>query len=373
MDKKLKLLIINSTLRYGGSDLVAIRLQQSLDKDKFDFTYCVNSNDCPLEEYVTSLGARVIHQQSENFNYYNSFKFFLDLFEREHFDIVHSHSMFYSAIVFLAAYKRGVKVRISHSHFSKPVNNNRSVFYKILECLYRIIMRKAVTKYSTNIIGCSYESGKYLAGKSGFSKKGIILNNGIDTSKYMIDTEIRNKVRKEFKLENKTVIGHIGAIYYLKNQDFLIDIFNAYQHKNSESVLMLVGDGEDKEKLEKKCKSLGISDKVIFTGVRNDVNELLMAMDCMVFPSLHEGFPLTLVEAQASKLACIVSDTVSKTVKLNDNLCFKSLDDSIEDWCKAIEEQTAIDRNRVDNTALIDEFDLSNVAKKLETIYYSKL
>lgn len=373
MDKKLKLLIINSTLRYGGSDLVAIRLQQALDKDKFDFTYCVNSDDCPLEEYVTSLGARVIHQSSESFNYYNSYKFFLDLFEKEHFDIVHSHSMFFSAIAFLAAYKRGVKVRISHSHFSKPVDNDSSSLKKLIGRIYRLFMRKAVTKYSTDIIGCSLESGQYLAGKKGFSKKGIILNNGIDTNKYLPDNDIRNKIRKEFKLDGKTVIGHIGAIYYLKNQNFIIDIFKEYQKKHSESVLMLVGDGEDKNKLEQKCCDLGISDKVIFTGVRNDVNELLMAMDCMVFPSLHEGFPLTLIEAQASKLPCIVSDTVSDTVKLNDNLCFKSLDDSIEAWCNAIDKVIAADRNSIDNSRLVNEFDLSNVAKKLEAIYFSRL
>lgn len=371
MSEKKKVLIVNNPLQFGGADLVAVRLQQNLDKEKFECIYCLHHGEeiGPYEPYVASTGVRIIHQPEITSGYKASYKYFLDLFSKEHFDIVHCHLPFFGAVVMAAAKKRGVKKRICHSHFSQPLIFEKSKIKAFASDVYRTFMRKAVTYYSTDIIGCSKEAGEYLAGKSGFSKKGIVLNNGIDAKTYEFTAEKRDSIRQQLGINNKTVIGHIGQMYYVKNHTFLIDIFNAFQKKNENSVLLLISDGPDREKIQNKVDSLGLTDKVKFLGFRNDIPDLMSAMDCFVFPSIHEGFPLTLVEAQASKLPCVVSDTVTKNVELSNALSFVSLDDGTDKWCAEIEKMASLKRNDVDNSAVIENFDIKNIAKKLEKIY----
>ncbi len=371
MQNKKKVLIVTDPLKHGGSDMVAIRLQQTLDKDKFECTYCARHDEeiGPLESYVIENGARVIHQPSNKLSYYKSYGFYKELFEKEHFDIVHSHLLFFSGIVLMAAYKSGIKKRVAHSHFSHPLTEGRSRLKRFFAMIYRAVMRIILNRYATDLIACSEETGNFLYGKYAFKKRGVILNNGIDTTKYNFDLSVRKDVKQEFNIQNKTVLGHIGKMYYIKNQEFVIDIFYDFQKKVQDSVLLMIGDGYDRGKLENKVSKLGIEDKVIFAGLRNDVERLLMAMDCFVFPSLHEGFPLTLIEAQASKLPCVVSDTVTKSAKLNSNLEYLPLSADTEIWSEKISQLIRQNRNEIDNTNVIESFDIEKITKRLEKIY----
>ena len=153
-----------------------------------------------------------------------------------------------------------------------------------------------------------------MAGKRGFAKKGVVLNNGIDSEKYRLSDAKRAAVRRALGVEDQIVLGHIGQMYYVKNHGYL-----------------------DREVLEQRAQDLGIRDSVQFLGFRTDIPELLMAMDCFVFPSIHEGFPLTLIEAQAAQLPCVVSDTITPTVKLTEALQFASIEAQPEEWVKKIE------------------------------------
>ncbi len=373
MNSKKKVLIVNDPLQYGGSDLVAVRLQQNLNKDKFECVYCLRYDKTigPMEPQIAATGVRIIHQPDNRLGYLDSYKYYLELFKREKFDIVHCHLPFYSGIVFLAAKKSGINKRVAHSHFSQPLIYGSSKIKKLAGEIYRRIMRKVIAHYATDIIGCSQEAGEYLAGKKGFSKKGIVLNNGIDAYKYEFNVAARNEARKNLGIENKTVIGHIGQMYYVKNHKFLIDVFYEYQKTHKDSVLLLVSDGPDRNKLEEKVKGLNIEEKVLFLGFRDDIPNLLFAMDCFVFPSIHEGFPLTLVEAQAAKLPCLVSESITKKVKYNDNFEFLSINQSTKLWCNKIDELLKYDRSSVDNSLIIEQFDIKNIAKKLEQIYSS--
>lgn len=371
MSEKKKVLIVVEPFQYGGSDLVAIRLQQALDKKLFECTYCVRHEEeiGSLESYVASTGVRIIHQPDNSLGYVNSYRYYLELFKKEHFDIVHCHLPFYSGIVMAAAYKCHIGKRIAHSHFSQPLIFDDQKKKQFILNIYRSVMRSVINRFSTDVIGCSKESGEYLCGKRGFKKKGTVLNNAIETKKYKFCLEKRNSVRKKLHIQDKTVLGHIGQMYYVKNHDFLIDIFYEYQKKNNNSVLMLVSDGPDRQKLEKKTEDLGIKDKVLFLGFRDDVPDLLMAMDCFVFPSIHEGFPLTLIEAQAAKLPCVVSDSIIKNVKLNNNFSFVSIKSDTSVWCNAIDRVMNYNRDDVDNSNVIKEFDIKNIVRKLENIY----
>lgn len=373
MSEKKRVLIVSNPLQFGGSDLVAVRLQQNLDKDKFECVYCLHHGEetGPYESYVASTGVRIIHQTPNKNGYMDSYKYFVDLFSREHYDAVHCHLPFFSAVVMAAAKKCGVKKRISHSHFSQPLVFSNSKIKKIIANFYRMIMRRMITKYSTDVIGCTKAAGEYLAGEKGFAQKGIVLNNGIDTALFEFSDEKREQMKKNLDLENKTVIGHIGKMYYVKNHSFLIDVFYEYQKKNENSILLLIGDGEYRNNLQDKADSLGITEKVKFLGLRDDVPELLSVMDCFVFPSIHEGFPLTLVEAQSAKLPCLVSDTITRDVKLSNALSFRSLNEDKENWCREIDRLVSLNRKEIDNTQVIKNFDIKNTAKKLEEIYFN--
>lgn len=370
MSEKKKVLIVNDVLQYGGSDLVAVRLQQNLDKEKFECVYCVrHSYKGSYEPQLEKTGVRIIHQPDEQLGYIKSYKFYKNLFKKEHFDIVHSHLLFYSGLVLLAAKKCGIKKRVAHSHFSQPLELSTSKLNKIIKVFYHFIMRLLLVFAATDIIGCSKACGEYLAGKRGFAKKGIVLNNGIETEKYAFDKNIRKSKRQELGIDDKIVLGHIGQMYYVKNHDFLIDVFYDFQKENPDSVLLLISDGQDRKKLENKVASLKISDKVKFLGFRNDIPELLMAMDCFVFPSIHEGFPLTLIEAQMDKLPCVVSDTITNKVRLTDCLTFVPIDKGTTCWCKAIKEYVNINREETDISKVISAFSIEGSAKKLEDIF----
>lgn len=372
MTDKKHVLILTDQLNIGGYDIVAYNFQKNLDKDIFECTYLVRSDNVGLlEKDVIDSGAKVIHQPNDKLSYFKSYFYLKELLKNNHFDIVHSHLMFYSGIVMKAAYKAGVKKRVAHSHFTDPCIQNRSKLKKIIAGIYQFVMRIWLKKYATDLIACGPEAGEYLYGKKTFSKKGVLLNNGIYTENFEFNPEYRNKIREEFSLGQSIVLGHVGRLNYIKNHKFLLDVFYEFQKEHDNSVLLIVGDGEERDNIENQAKKLGISSKVIITGVRKDVNALLSAMDCFVFPSLKEGFPLTLVEAQASKLPCLISDSVTKSAKLNDNIAYLSLDESPKDWADKINELISISRNCVDTQYLKENFGIKQCTQKLEKIYLS--
>ncbi|MGN0522547.1 MAG: glycosyltransferase family 1 protein [Eubacterium sp.] len=371
-NKKTRVLIVTSPINIGGYDIVATNLQKNLDPNKFECTYCVRGDEIGvLEPEVIKNGARVIHQPDSEKNYFKSYFYYKRLFKENDFDVVHSHLMFYSGIVMRAAYKCGIPKRIPHSHMTDPCMEHRSLPKRIAAKLYSIVMKRWMIKYSTDLIACGPEAGEYLYGKKAFRKKGILLNNGTYPESFAFDAQVRCEVRKELGIEGKIVIGHVSRLNYVKNHKFLLDVFYEFQKEHPDSVLLIVGDGEERENIENKAKRLGISSKIIITGIRRDVPRLLTAMDVFVFPSLHEGLPMTLVEAQASKLPCLIADTVSKSAKLIDEAEYLPLEASPREWAQRAYALSLYDREKTDLTRLMESYDIKSVAKKLEKIYLS--
>lgn len=372
---KKKVLIVTESISYGGLNLVSVNFQQYLDKDKFECVFCVRRDEIgKLEPEITKQGIRVIHVPDSELNYFKSFNFYKKIMSKEKFDIVHCHLPFFSGIVLFAARQCGVKKRIAHAHFSQPYTDTAIYSKKkqAVAVVYRQIMRLFLKCFCNCKLACSKAAGEFLFGKKEFNKNGIILNNGINTDDFIFDIDVRNDIRNELGiLKNEIVLAHIGQLYSVKNQSFVISVFYEFNKKNPNSKLLFIGDGDDREMLENKVKSLNLQNNVTFLGLRNDANRLYQAMDCFVFPSIHEGFPLTLVEAQAAKLPCLVSDSITRKVKYNDNFEFLSINQSTKLWCNKIDELLKYDRSSVDNSLIIEQFDIKNIAKKLEQIYSS--
>lgn len=234
-----------------------------------------------------------------------------------------------------------------------------------MKYLIKVFEKRKIPKYADKLFACGDEAGRWMFNTDDFE----VLNNAIDTDLYAYNKEKADKVKKEFGIENKFVVGHVGRFNPQKNHEFLIDVFNEIQKVKEDSVLMLVGDGDLRPEIEKKVRDLGLSDKVIFTGVRSDVNDLMQGMDVFLFPSLYEGLGIVLIEAQAAGLKCIISDNIPKDGVLTDDVTCISLTQSPIVWANEILKYQ--EYKRANNKEIIKKanYDIKNNAKKLEQFY----
>jgi len=332
----IKILQVIGGLRIGGAETVAMNILRNADCDEYLFHYLVFGNTIgEYESEVTSLGGKVIHMKSPSSSYKNFYKNLTELIHNEKYDAVHCHTLFSSGLVMKIAAKNNVKVRITHSHSIK-----NSVSTSLIRVLYEKMARKLIIKYSTHLFACSDAAGDMLFGNEVYINKGVMINNGVDTNKHKYDQISRNEIRSRHSVGNKILIGHVGHMIEVKNQMFLIDIFEELIRINSDYCMVLIGDGEDREKIFEKAKSMNLHNNIIFTGNISEVDLYLNAMDVFVFPSLYEGLPLALVEAQTNGLPCIISDTIPTDVKLTDLVEFVSLKELPSKWADIISRHT---------------------------------
>lgn len=248
------------------------------------------------------------------------------------YETVHIHSeVAYKQFLYaLVAKLEKVDTIIIHSHSSNIDGN-----YKSVKLFFHYLFRYFVNMLGDIYIACSMPAAKWMFTKSHIdSNRFHLLPNGIDSVAYKFSEEKRKEVRTQLNLEKKVVIGHVGALKWVKNQERIIDIL--HELNNDKYRLVLVGDGPDKQKLISKVKKLGMENKVVFLGNRTDVQDLLQAFDIIVFPSYFEGIPMALIEAQAVGVPVVASDAINHDVKINDNCFFVSLDSTNEEWINLI-------------------------------------
>ena len=248
---------------------------------------------------------------------------------------------------------------IAHSH-----NANQD---KNLKYLVKLIAKKNICKYSDHLFACGKEAGEWMFKTSDFE----ILNNAIDTKRYIYNEEKSLEMKEKLGVTDKFVIGHVGRFRFQKNHSFIIDIFKEVCKKEPNSTLLLVGDGPLEEEIKKKVDDLGLLDKVKFLGARDDVNDLMQAMDIFILPSLYEGFGIVLIEAQASGLKCVISDSIPTDAIITKKVKRLSLDDDISIW---VEEILSNKSERKEGIKDIEKskYDITSNAKWLENFYVER-
>lgn len=353
----------------GGVEAIVMNYYRHIDRTKiqFDFLFDEDSNGIPYKE-IESLGGKVIliPPYQRVFKYQRKLK---KVLKEGNYKIVHSHINTLSVFPLRAAKKAGVPIRIAHSHSTA----NKKEWAKTL---IKNVLRPFSKIYANNYMCCSELSGRWLFGDKVYdSGKVYLLNNAIDLDKYKYDKLLREKKRKELDIDNSTiVIGHIGRFVEQKNHRFLIDIFQEINEKNSNSILLLAGQGPLMVKMKNKVNKMELNDKVIFLGQRNDANELYQAFDLFLLPSLYEGLPVVGIEAQASGNLCYLSNDMTKETKVLDSTVFMSLNDSAEKWAEEIlNGLKKFKKHDTKEEVSRYGFNIEEEAKKLEKKYYDFL
>lgn len=317
-----------------------------------------------FEDEITALGGNIFKLPSRRDGWIKSRKAIKDFF-CNHLDykVVHYHASSLSYLDPLAiAAKMDIPVRIVHSH-STNAPGSRVHFF-----LHRFNKRR-IARVANHYFACGELAGKWMFGGSICENKIRLINNGIDIKQYAYNEQVREVVRTKLGVNNYFVIGHVGRFSTVKNHRFLLEVFAEYIKLNAteKSKLLLVGDGELRSQMQDYSKQLGIYNQVVFLGARRDVPQLLQAMDYMLMPSIYEGFPVTAVEAQASGLPCLLSDTITKDAAIKSNVKMLSLKETPSVWAQSIDKAL---KRVPDNTELFNAgYDMKQTVDELHKIY----
>ncbi len=348
----------------GGAETMVMNYYRHIDRTKVQFDFLVHREQRgAYDDEIERMGGRIYRMCPVYPQNFSRYKRDLRTFFRAHpeYKIIHSHMSELGYFAFREAERQGVPVRICHAHNAPHGFDAKMIM--------RTYFKKRMMPYLTHLFMCGEESGKWLYGEKNKSRF-IMLNNAIDAAVYSFDASKREEMRRQLDLTDELVIGHVGRFNPQKNHPFLLDIFAALLKKEPNAALLLVGGGADMPKIQAKAQELGIAERVRFLGVRSDVADLMQTMDVFAFPSLYEGLPVTMVEAQASGLPCIISDKVPPECILTDGLVnIMPLSVSPEVWAEKILTMRAVPRTDRHEEIAAHGFDISTEAVKLQEFY----
>ena len=360
--KTIRVLHVIGIMNRGGAETMIMNLYRNTDREKVQFDFVENTQETGIyEKEILSLGGRVFHCPKFNGNVFSYMKWW-DAFFDEHKDeyaFVHGHIGSTAAMYLYSAKKHGIKT-IAHSHntYEKHFSFNQ-LEYQCLSYPVRFI--------ADYFFACSKEAG---ISRYGNKTSFRIIRNAIDTQQFKYK-KAEEELLQELKISSDvSVFGHVGRFDKQKNHSFLLKIFKTICETDHNAVLLLAGDGPMRAEIEKEAVELGIKDHVRFLGVREDIPDLLNCMDVMIFPSVYEGLPVTLVEAQCSGLRCLVSDAVSDEIVLvKDLITFMSLDQSEEEWARKAEELSVYNRRSCEKEVAEAGYDIKENAEWLQNFY----
>lgn len=330
-----RLLCIVNTLNAGGAETFLMKIHRNIDRSEYQMDFCVMSDIKGIyEDEVKERGGKVFHTERKSKNPIKCFMDIKRIVKNNKYNYairVNENSL--SVIDLIAARAGGAKVlamRSSNAGTAKKLNRYLHYIFKFLP--------KTIP---TVKIAPSTEAAEYTFGK-GCIKKGNahLLHNGLDFDIYKFNPDIRKKFRTELSIDDCFVVGHVGRFSAQKNHKFLVEVFNVLAQKHSNARLVLIGIGELEEQIKNQIKDMGIEDKVIFLGRRSDVPELLSAFDVLLFPSLYEGMPNVVIEAQASGLPCVISDTITPEADITGLVKYMSLNCPTGQWVDEIMKST---------------------------------
>lgn len=328
----IRVIHVIGSLGMGGAQTMIMSIYRIMDKSKIQFDFILDTDEkgC-FEDEIQATGGRIFKLPKFNGRNFKSIQQAWHCFFAEHpeYKILHSHVRSYASVFIPVAQKRGVKT-IIHSHNTSNGKGIKAIVKSILQYPLRF--------QADYFFGCSEIAGRWLFGKRVIqSDRFYMLKNAVDLDRFAFNELVRNQVRRELGAdEDMLLLGHVGRFHAQKNHRFLLESFYGLKKNRPNTKLILLGDGELKDEIARLILELGLNDSVIMLGVKDDVENYMWAMDALLLPSVHEGLPVVVVEAQASSLMSFVSETVTNEVGFSDLVKYLPIDNGTEPWIEAL-------------------------------------
>jgi len=340
-----RILVYGMTDNSGGIETYLVNLALRL-KGRVSFDYVTDFPDIAHRDTLEEMGSKIYFIPAKSQKLFSHFKAFYRImkehkeYDTVYFNVLDAGCVFTELIPWL--FKRKI---ITHSHNS---STDKVRLHKLCKPFLKL--------FTDHAVACSALAAQYMFDKT----EGVtLIPNAIDCDKFRFDEKTRNDKRTELNVENKTVICHIGRLSLQKNPFGMLDIFSDVLKREPNAVLISAGTGEIEAEVKAYAEKIGVSKSVLFLGMRSDIPELLCAADVFFLPSFYEGLPIVALEAQASGLSCILSDSITEETDITGQVIFLSLNQSSEIWVDALLE--AAKKPRSSNRKKITEagYDLS--------------
>lgn len=361
----IRILQVVTSMNMGGVENFLMNYYRHIDRTKVQFDFLKHRSDKSyFDDEIVRMGGNLFSvpaiRPSHHLKYLKALNSFL--VQHPEYRIIHTHIGANGMYALRSAKKNLVPVRIAQSHSAPEKMSSLGFRAPFVQYAKQRIMSS-----STHNFACGHAAGTWLFGKSEHYR---MVPNAIDTHQFSFSDDVRMAIRSELGISEAFVVGHVGRFNPVKNHSMILKVFREINRAHPDSVLLLVGDGELRETIEHQAQTMNLADKIKFLGVCSNVYQFMQAMDAFLLPSFFEGFSVTLVEAQAAGLPCVVSDTVSKEVKITDLVEFVPLSKSPEEWAKIVLEKTQ-STNRRDYSEEVTKagFDVVENAKWLQEFY----
>ena len=321
-----KILVYALSENVGGVEEYVLNLSRYNSGKYYEYEYIILGSSSPYENEMRELGVKYYFVTPKR-HFLKNIRDYINLFKngkRRYKAIYFNTSVLVYPIPYILARIFGYPI-ILHSH-SAGTNGLRKIIH--------LFNRSWVKRMCCLKFACSSLAGHWMFGEK--NEDFVIIPNAIDLYRYKFNSNKRKEIRTQLGINDEIVLGHVGRLSSVKNQKYLLRILEQAKKEGYNWKLLLVGDGEDELSLKEEVKLLGLTKDVYFYGRTSHTEWTLSAMDCFVMPSIVEGFPISLVEAQASGLSCVVSDTITEEVNLLGNITFISLQSTYMEWVNAI-------------------------------------
>lgn len=332
-----KVLHVLGRFNPGGVETWLLRVLQTIDREQFQLDFWVHDPaDGFYDAEIKALGSRIFVSPSISSPRTYAAALRQTLREFGPFQVVHSHVHHFSGWVLQIARQANVPVRIAHSHLDTQRVDQQASLQR--RC-YLWLMQTWIRQSATAGMAASDLAAASLFGPNWQrDPRWQVLHCGIDPKPFQQSVNVAT-LRARFQIpDDAFVIGHVGRFEEQKNHRFLLEITAAVLEQQPHTYLLLIGDGSLRPEIQSYAMQLGIANRVIFAGIHRDIPQLMQGvMDVFVLPSLQEGLPLVLMEAQAAGLPSVIADTITQEVDLlTDFITRCSLSQPLMDWVQAI-------------------------------------
>lgn len=370
-----KVLHYVGSMHRGGMEMFIMNLFRHIDRRELMFDFAIHGTDVgDFQEEIQNLGGNwyFFPQMRKNpVRYRKAWRLFWKVHARE-YCAFHFHTNSLANVIALEeAVRAGIPIRIIHSHSSMA---NKGRLQWLNDILHKLHQKKLPT-LATHLFTCSDKAALWLFGDVKFDRLPLIqINNGIAIDEFRYNETNRQQIRNRLGLDGVKIVGHMGTFLPVKNHKFIVEVIEKAYQMNPDVRCVLLGRGHMYEETKELVAARKLNDVILFMGVQENVNAWLSAMDVFIMPSLYEGLPVSLIEVQANGLPAIVSDTITDSVKLQENMYYKALSDGPAEWAKEmIKVMDRGDRVYCSDCIAARGFDIKETAKLYEKIIFENV